>query len=217
MPRAGPADLARDVHERVPRIIRPEFLAQVDVQRLATLAAGMSAWLDPDQALERTLASYGTLADTLGWTTTAWETKARSTGDPTPSIDGNGRADPTGVVSFLRANPPEAGSPEIDYDANLDQLKAALESAGVSPDRYAESASLLASWRDEGFASLLDLYLQHQGSRQALETLETEKHSVWPRRPKTWPGSVTTYGFPRWRNSARPNARLRRACAWRTP
>lgn len=168
-PTATPADLAKKIQPLVRRNVRAELLPRIDVQRLAALASGMSAWLDADEAVSRTVEDYLRVVDTLGWTRDGWAVGA---GRPVAK-----RREAVSEASRMRefllqdAVPTD---PRLDFDETLERVAVCVREAGLGEATEDRITAVLRELGGDDFAEILRLAGEVRGFREVLGELKRD-------------------------------------------
>jgi cell division protein FtsB len=155
----------REIDRLVQNSVRKEKLGLVDIEMLALLCSGMTAFLPEQQAVNQVIRDYLICIETLGWTKEDWPRVLASSifWGKEKGIRKEGRLTLREEVKRLIGDK----TSEFDYGAKLDEIKEVLQSLNLSPVRASELLKLLARIRklglDESTAVRLAEEIKKQG------------------------------------------------------
>ena len=119
-----------------------EVLGLIDLRGLEMLAAGMTSWLPPEEALHRLVFDYCTVAETLHWLKADWR----------PALAREFGAKENKMDTQQKPAPPEPQpTNDLDYERRLADLSTACHEAGVVPAEAARAIRDLKALEECGF------------------------------------------------------------------
>jgi hypothetical protein len=128
-------DALLDTHER---------LSRIDVNALAQLATGATAWLDQEDALWLVLQNYCEIVEQLGWLRSDWRSRFASTFEVAEDEGAGGAGEPGEGGPEERDEKPNP----YDLDAKMRALLGVLRRLRISPQEAEERLALVARLRE---------------------------------------------------------------------
>ena len=182
LPLRPPAVDCRPFLDRIVDLVRavlaPEAHGRVDVEIVANLATGMTAFIpDPSAAIAQVGYDLGIVAETLGWTTPGWIEAVTAFGIRAPA-----------KVTAPSTAPParRSDNPDREAAARRDDTLALAVRPPSRPKGHVPDLSLSEATRmrlvwfahetgrdvDGALGLVLDFYLEWRGNQQSIETME---------------------------------------------
>ncbi len=181
-PQADVQDSREAIVELVRGVLRPDAHERVDVEIVANLCAGMTAFIpEPRAAIAQVVHGVGVLAETLGWARPGWiemvfefgrgrkipaaSTSALARVVPPPTQGANGVREPaprTSISLAVPPSPPRRRTPVPELDLS-EEPRARLIWFAMETQQNVEDA----------ITTLLDFYLEWREAESTIETLAT--------------------------------------------
>jgi hypothetical protein len=170
----------------------PERLAGIDIVMVAQLAAGATAWLSEEQAIDATLTAYLTVVTPLGWTQPDWPLRLRDALTPSdPRVTSNQEPSPAPV-------PVTQASGAYDYRARVALLLGTCNELEINPEDAKERLQLVGALHAQGLTAHevkalsealqderlapVDLLRDYVNDRRAERSLESDLKRLKTRR-----------------------------------